>query len=59
MKKDKSKSDLPQDEIEQGIPGILKPTMHIDGRINTDPLGSWTGVPVDIFDTPVQDVDDL
>ena len=31
-----------------------------DGRIITDPFGSWTGTPVDdIFDTPVQDVDDL
>ena len=29
-------------------------------RIITDPLGSWTGVPVDDkLDTPVQDVDDL
>lgn len=31
-----------------------------DGRIITDPLGSWTGVPTDSpFDTPIQDVDDL
>ena len=31
-----------------------------DGRIITDPLGSWTGVAHDdIYDTPVQDVDDL
>lgn len=29
-------------------------------RIITDPLGSWTGVPVDnVLETPVQDVDDL
>ena len=28
--------------------------------ISTDPFGSWTGVPVyDIYDEPVQDVDDL
>lgn len=26
---------------------------------NTDPLGSWTGVPADPMDTPVQDADDL
>lgn len=25
----------------------------------TDPLGSWTGVPWDEHDTPVQDADDL
>ena len=28
-------------------------------RIDTDPLGSWTGTPDDPDDTPVQDVDDL
>lgn len=28
--------------------------------IITDPLGSWTGIPTDdIYDTPVQDADDL
>ena len=26
---------------------------------NTDPLGMWTGVPEDPFETPVQDADDL
>ena len=28
-------------------------------RIDTDPLGSWTGTPDDPTDTPVQDADDL
>ena len=28
-------------------------------RIVTDPLGSWTGVPEDPDDLPVQDADDL
>lgn len=29
-------------------------------RINTDPFGSWTGVPTDDkYDKPIQDVDDL
>ena len=28
-------------------------------RIITDPLGSWTGVPQDEFDMPIQDADDL
>ena len=45
----------------------IKNTVHhpevkheADGRIITDPLGSWTGVPADnAFDMPVQDVDDL
>ena len=30
-----------------------------DGDIVTDPLGSWTGVPVDPYDKPIQDADDL
>ena len=28
-------------------------------RINTDPLGSWTGTPDNPEELPVQDVDDL
>ena len=28
-------------------------------RINTDPLGSWTGTPDDPTDLPVQDVDEV
>ena len=27
--------------------------------INTDPLGSWTGVPEDETEIPIQDADDL
>ena len=30
-----------------------------DGNINTDPLGSYTGVPEEENEKPVQDVDDL
>lgn len=29
------------------------------GKTDTDPLGSWTGVPDNLNDTPVQDADDL
>lgn len=38
-----------------------KAPKHIEKQgIVTDPFGSWTGVPYDdIYDTPVQDVDDL
>ena len=28
-------------------------------RIDTDPYGSYTGVPNDPYDEPIQDVDDL
>ena len=31
----------------------------IDDRIDTDPYGSYTGVPDDPYDMPVQDADDL
>lgn len=30
-----------------------------DSEIITDPQGSWTGVPRDRYDYPVQDADDL
>ena len=33
--------------------------MHSEGGINTDPLGSWTGVPDEKWEAPVQDADDL
>ncbi|MBR2931061.1 MAG: hypothetical protein IKC32_07515 [Clostridia bacterium] len=33
--------------------------MLADLKINTDPDGSWTGVPLDEDEEPVQDVDDL
>ena len=29
------------------------------GGEETDPQGSWTGVPLDPFEEPVQDADDL
>ena len=35
-------------------------TMSTDqNRINTDPQGSYTGVPDDPYDKPIQDADDL
>lgn len=38
------------------LPGV---DLGIQNRIVTDPLGSYTGRPVDEFQEPVQDVDDL
>ena len=32
---------------------------YSEDGIETDPLGSWTGVPKDRNDRPVQDADDL
>mgnify|MGYP003310039688 CR=1 FL=1 len=48
------------ERTEQGIINMPKPTMLTDGHIIVDPFGSWTGVSLDdIYDPPVQDVDDL
>ena len=31
----------------------------VDGKSFTDPLGMYTGVPMDEYDEPIQDADDL
>ena len=39
---------------------INDPQKEKESRIISDPLGSWTGVPMDdVHDKPVQDADDL
>ena len=35
------------------------PTSKLPGNVTSDVLGSYTGVPEDIYDEPVQDADDL
>lgn len=35
------------------------PTSKLPGNITSDVLGSYTGVPEDEFDEPIQDADDL
>ena len=37
----------------------LKRLLEASQKSRTDPQGSWTGVPWDEDDTPVQDADDL
>jgi hypothetical protein len=33
---------------------------ELNSNINTDPLGSWTGIPTDDpYERPIQDADDL
>ena len=60
MKNNTEKSKQIKDDKGQGISSKYEPSMQSDGRIIVDPFGSWTGVPTDdIFDTPIQDVDDL
>ena len=47
-------------EIEEGMAARHRTKLQVDGRIITDPLGSWTGTPTDdIYDLPSQDADDL
>ena len=64
MKKDTNRSKNPKNPKEQGRVDRTKypPTDYLpkEEKIITDPLGSWTGVPVDnFFDQPIQDADDL
>lgn len=49
MKKEKIILPLPPEG------GLMNPT----GLIVTDPQGSYTGVPEEAYQVPVQDVDDL
>ena len=35
------------------------PVEHVETPSFTDPQGSWTGVPADPTEKPVQDADDL
>jgi len=41
----------------QGVEETLKDMSRL--AFSTDPLGSWTGVPTDPEEEPVQDADDL
>ena len=64
MKKSVNNSKLSENPNEKGRADRTKypPTDYLpkEERIITDPLGSWTGVPIDdVLDKPVQDVDDL
>lgn len=38
---------------------IIKQVSITPNVSQTDPLGSYTGVPADLWDTPEQDADDL
>lgn len=40
------------------LPQVGNPLDSV-GPVITDPLGSYTGVPADVLDKPVQDADDL
>lgn len=64
MKREVNMRYIPKDESrdskdKQGKENPSRPEMP-SGRINTDPLGMWTGVPTGaLYEEPVQDADDL
>ena len=56
--KNTKKNQQKNDNGEKWIDTCVK--NEITDKIVTDPLGSWTGVPVDDpYEKPVQDADDL
>lgn len=55
----KKKSDIKQKKLNPTEVALSIARQDYDNYINTDPLGSWTGVPDDKYDVPVQDADDL
>jgi hypothetical protein len=42
-----------------GITGLTEVPGYERPSIVADPLGSWTGQPIDLTEMPVQDADDL
>ena len=52
MKKNKDEFKIP------AFPPLGAP-INPFGPVTTDPLGSYTGRPTDVMETPVQDADDL
>ena len=52
MKREKKESNIPYVSMTRDKSDPL-------GMILTDPFGSYTGRPLNILDTPVQDADDL
>ncbi len=65
--RENNKSPISSDVI-RGVSAIAKKASKSKNKsdfttaynsINTDPQGSWTGVPEDPYDKPIQDADDL
>ena len=52
MKHDKKNREISSRPLWEG-------TINSLGLYHTDPMGSYTGIPEDRNDTPVQDADDL
>ena len=52
MKQEKAKGDIPY------IP-LTRDKFDLLGMALVDPMGSYTGIPIEPFEQPVQDADDL
>ena len=52
MKREKNEQDIPY------LP-FTKEQFDFLGMMRTDPMGSYTGIPLDPLEQPVQDADDL
>ena len=52
------KKDNKETYIQPRLPLMGFPLRMTD-RVIADPLGSYTGVPEDVLDQPIQDADDL
>jgi len=52
MKRDKQNKEITAHPLWEG-------TINSLGLYHIDPMGSYTGRPIDVDDTPVQDADDL
>ena len=52
---------MQQEKTESNVPYVPMSRDKSDplGMILTDPFGSYTGRPMNILDTPIQDADDL
>ena len=58
--KNKNKTDKKPDEMKPEPDVMAKPMAIVSMKdTKTDPNGSWTGVPENPYDKPVQDADDL
>ena len=60
MNEKRTKAQTPQEDWYQQLPLAVAQVIEANRSPDTDPLGSYTGIPAnDPDETPVQDADDL
>ncbi len=57
--KNQNKNENKSSKYSNNLSKYTNQTLGNETRIETDPLGSWTGIPEDPYDMPIQDADDL